>query len=95
VLQKSENARLKQEVDTLKKQLANKTIAETPIKGDEMHTKMRTLERDRKTLKSDKVQLNEQLSSLREQLSSKDKELKELKGECREAGDEITRLRDK
>jgi len=38
VLLKSENARLKQEVDTLKKQLANKTIAETPIKGDGKRT---------------------------------------------------------
>ena len=30
---KSENQRLQQEVDMLKKQLASKTIAETPVKG--------------------------------------------------------------
>jgi len=50
VAAEEQECQLKQEVDTLKKQLANKAIAETPIKGDgkrthsctHMHTHMHT-----------------------------------------------------
>ncbi|XP_064397756.1 serine/threonine-protein kinase MRCK alpha-like isoform X2 [Halichondria panicea] len=92
-----EVSRLKSEMDTLKKQLAKKTISETsgPAGDDESSSKVRTLERTTKTLKSEKSSLSLELSSLREKLATKDKGLRGVSEQLEETKEENTRLTEK